>query len=269
MGLKTENKGREVTDLGFSTPSPSVKHTESDQLLTDHIPNLSAYSKADDVYFFASDYEADYPETAKKIEVNGGTFVGVAGGLEHNFAYWVASQPDRIVLYDVNAWAIKLAKVKCELLLACDSFLEFSQRFEKIFKGREQYSFTSISPDDVSELVLAGIKTARTAIFLTPQCERENGWDKPEQFEALKRIVRADTIEFVHGDMLAEDFTEHDDVALVFVSDIFGIGANRERKPLLLESLRNRLANGRIRIDAQVIDAEHPKKVTSISNYVN
>ena len=269
MGLTTEHKQRDDGEL--VAPAQGVSENTSEHALTssDVTANLSAYSKAGDVYFFASDHEADYPDTAKKIKVNGGTFVGIAGGLEHNFAYWVASQPDKIVLYDVNSWAIKLAKAKCELILACDSYQEFSQRFDKIFKGKEQFTFTSISPDDASELILAGIRTARTAIFLSPRCERENGWDKPEQFGALKRLISANTIEFVHGDMLAEDFTHQEDVSLIFVSDIFGIGANEERKPQLLDSLKNRLADGKIRETAQVIDADHPQKVAGVKNYIN
>ena len=152
-------------------------------------------------------------------------------------------------------------------MLACDSYEEFAKKFDNVFKGREQFTFTSISADDLSELVLAGIKTARTAVFLSPSCDRQNGWDKPEQFAALKRIISSNVVEFKHADMLNEDFSNQSNISLIFVSDIFGIGANHERKPQLLETLRRRLENGDIRRDAQVIDADHPDKVTSITDY--
>lgn len=267
MGLAADRNGAKRIDIPPAAATQEVRTDPAPHSTTSTV-NLAAYSKAGDVYFFASDHEADYPDAAKKITVNGGTFVGIAGGMEHNFAYWVASQPDKIVLYDVNSWAIKLAKAKFELVLSCNTYKEFAQKFDRIFKGRETFSFVSITADDASELVLAGIKTSQTALFLSPRCDRDNGWNTPEQFETLKRIIGKNAIEFVQGDLLAEDFPNQSDVSIIFLSDIFGIGANQERKAQMIVSLRRHYSTGGIRGDAQVIDATHPENVAGIVDYI-
>lgn len=265
MELSTNRKDWELN----KSPSADTDKAEPQACpLTATPVILSAYSKATEVFFFASDHEADYPKIARRINVKGGTYIGIIGGLEQNFAYWVANQPDKIVLYDINPWTVKLAKAKFEILLSCDSFSEFSDSIDNIFKGQRDFSFTSISPDDFSELVLAGIAVARMAILLTPRCDDNNGWSKAWQFNALKQIIASTTIELVCADVLAVDFINHQDVSLIFLSDILGLTANHERQPQMLESLRHHFLAGDIRKEAQIIDSEHPHKIMPFTDYI-
>lgn len=227
-----------------------------------------SYSKASDVYFFASDAESDYPTNISKIEVRGGTAVAVAGGMEHDFAYWVVNQPDRIVLYDVNPWAIKLAQAKCELILKSENYKEFIARFNRIFKGEERFVFTSVSANDISELVLAGIKLIRCLGSLNPRCDQDNGWDKPEEFNTLKNTIRTKTILYVHGDILNIDFRNYRDVSLIFISDIFDMTVNDKLRSDFVKVLRQHQNSGHIRRDAQIIDNSNHRKVIHVSEYV-
>lgn len=260
--------GHKPEDRNHSaSPRTEGGTSTSDAVASPAQANLASYSKAADVYFFASDHESNYPANISKITARGGTMIAVAGGMEHNFAYWVQSRPDKVVLYDVNLWAIKLAKAKCELLLNCGSYEEFSQRFDRIFKGREEFKFTSISADDVHELVLAGTKIARTAVFLTPNCGCDNGWDKPEQFKILKQIIASSNIEYVHGDILSANFRNNRDVSLIFVSDIFGISANQERRAGFVGNLKEQQRRGNIREDAQIIDGASERQVLPVKGY--
>ena len=264
LSMITGHKHQDRTDAALIEGNASGRDAAASP--DDHSA-LAAYSKSGDVYFFASDHESSYPVNLSKIIAQGGTFIGVAGGMEHNFAYWVASRPDRIVLYDVNPWALKLAKAKCELLLTCESYEEFTRRFDRIFKGKEAFAFESISSEDVHELVLAGIKLARIACFLTPIRDRDNGWDKPDEFATLKSIISTVDIEHVHGDVLNTELGNRNDVSLIFVSDIFGIGANWKRKDGFVSHMKELQRRGSIRADAQIIDGAGENQVLLVQQY--
>lgn len=68
MGLTTNQNGKQRD----GADSPPAVRTDRTSLPANSEATLTSYSKAGDVYFFASDHEADYPETAKKINVKGG-----------------------------------------------------------------------------------------------------------------------------------------------------------------------------------------------------
>ena len=243
--------------------------------LTDHVFSPSpakdpfaAYSRPTDVFFFASPHEAGYPENLRDISVKGGTYIGIAGGMEHNFSYWVASRPERIVLYDVNPWAIKLAQAKCELLPTCESYEQFIEKFDEVFQGRCTFSFTSLSQSDLEDLVAAGINIARGAASLYPQSITNNGWDRPEEFKTLKEIVASGRVEYRLGNILDHDLSGLENIGLVFLSDIFGINANYIRKHEFVEGLRSLLSHGNLRSDAQIIDAGGKPNVLSIEEVI-
>lgn len=216
--------------------------------------SFASYSKPSDVYFFTSCAESEYPRNVPDIKIRGGRYIGVAGGMDHNFAYWAAHRPDAIELYDVNYWGLKLAQAKCELLPHCASYDEYANRFDRIFKGRETYKFGSLTAGEYDGLVAAGIDIARKVGSLKPQPEVANGWSDANDFSALRDVVIQVKIDFHHADILQVDLASRKDLGLLFLSDIFGLGANFTRRPEFIQRCQMLLAKGAFLDGAQIID---------------